>query len=115
MGPVFLSFFKAKIFKEGARGRRGICLTGFTKKREEEVCRLKKKSSLRSIARYLKGSIYLFVFSIIFSMLNTVFNALTPQIIRITVDSVIGEEPFMLPQAVKDWLHLSREPPCSFY
>jgi len=72
---------------------------------------LKKKSSLRSIARYLKGSIYLFVFSIIFSMLNTVFNALTPQIIRITVDSVIGEEPFMLPQAVKDWLHLEQGAP----
>lgn len=80
-------------------------------KREEEVCSLKKKSSLRSIARYLKGSIYLFVFSIIFSMLNTVFNALTPQIIRVTVDSVIGEEPFMLPQTVKEWLHLEQGSP----
>lgn len=80
-------------------------------KREEEVCSLKKKSSLRSIARYLKGSIYLFVFSIIFSMLNTVFNALTPQIIRVTVDSVIGEEPFMLPQAVREWLHLEQGSP----
>ena len=44
-------------------------------------------------------------------MLNTVFNALTPQIIRVTVDSVIGEEPFMLPQTVKEWLHLEQGSP----
>lgn len=53
----------------------------------------KQKTSrrrIRLIVRFLRGNVHLFVIALAFSMLNTVFNALTPQIIRITVDSVIG-------------------------
>ena len=49
------------------------------------------------ILRFLHGNVHLFVFALVFSTLNTVFNALTPQIIRITVDSIIGEKPLAAP------------------
>lgn len=48
-----------------------------------------KAGKYRVIFRFLKGSIYLFVFTLIFSMLCTVSNALTPQIIRYTVDHIL--------------------------
>lgn len=38
------------------------------------------------------------------TILAIVFNFLLPQVIRITVDSVIGNEPFRMPQFLLDWL-----------
>lgn len=55
---------------------------------------------MRLIAHFLRGSLRMFLVALVFSMLNTAFNALTPMIIRTTVDSVIGGEPYALP----DWL-----------
>ena len=52
------------------------------------------------IWRFLRPSAGLFAAALVFSMLNTVFNAVTPQVIRITVDSVIGGGAYALP----DWL-----------
>lgn len=46
------------------------------------------------IQQITKSSQILFFVAIISSMLNNVFNALVPQIIRITVDSIVGEQPF---------------------
>ncbi len=47
----------------------------------------------------------MFFATVVFSMLHTVFNALTPQIIRTAVDSVIGEEPFQdLPAVIVDFV-----------
>ena len=45
----------------------------------------------RSIARFLKGSSHFLVLALAAGMLNTMFNALTPQIIRHTVDALTGE------------------------
>ena len=59
-----------------------------------------KSSRMRLIAHFLRGSLRMFLVALVFSMLNTAFNALTPMIIRTTVDSVIGGEPYALP----DWL-----------
>lgn len=53
----------------------------------------KKKIRARLILRFLKGSMWLFAGALLCSVLNTVFNALTPQIIRATVDSIIGGGP----------------------
>ena len=61
-----------------------------------------KSSRMRLIAHFLRGSLRMFLVALVFSMLNTAFNALTPMIIRTTVDSVIGGEPYALP----DWLIL---------
>mgnify|MGYP002573201298 CR=1 FL=1 len=43
---------------------------------------------------------WLFVTALLGSVLNTVFNTVTPQILRLTVDSVIGGAPFDLPAAL---------------
>ena len=53
----------------------------------------RKTGKLHVITRFLKGNLHMFVLVLVFSMLNTVFNSLTPQIVRISVDSVIGGEP----------------------
>ena len=57
----------------------------------------RKTGKLHVITRFLKGNLHMFVLVLVFSMLNTVFNSLTPQIVRISVDSVIGGEPYNLP------------------
>lgn len=50
--------------------------------------RLKK---FRDIARFLKGNGHFLILALAAGMLTTVFNALTPQIIRFTVDHLTGE------------------------
>lgn len=65
---------------------------------------MKQGSRFGLIKRFSIGSIRFFVFAVIASVLNTVFNALTPQVIKLTVDSVIGEEAFSLPAFVLSWL-----------
>lgn len=56
-----------------------------------------KSGKAALIWRFLRGSAWLFASALLFSMLNTAFNALLPQIIRVTVDSVLGGAPFALP------------------
>ncbi len=52
---------------------------------------------MATIMRFLKGSKRFFVLALLFSVLNTVFSSITPQIVKITVDSVIGDHAFQLP------------------
>jgi ABC-type multidrug transport system, ATPase and permease components len=47
--------------------------------------------------QFLRASAGVFIAALIFAMLNTALNAVTPQIIRIVVDSVIGGQPADLP------------------
>lgn len=64
----------------------------------------KRKQSRRRtglILRFLRGNVHLFVIALVFSTLNTVFNALTPQIIRVTVDSIIGGTPMEAPRVLE--------------
>ncbi len=61
------------------------------------------------IARFIKGSTRFFIFSMIWSIINTALNAMTPQVIRITVDSVLGDAPFNLPEWVVRLLGDSKE------
>ncbi len=62
----------------------------------------KKKSlgSMWGMFRFLKGIRYLFVLSLLFAMLQTALNAMTPQIIRFTVDTIIGGNKEEAPQWV---------------
>ncbi|MFR1247164.1 MAG: hypothetical protein ACLSCT_08270 [Oscillospiraceae bacterium] len=46
-----------------------------------------------SSSRFLRGSIHHFVVALLCACLGMVFNALTPQVIRLTVDSILGAEP----------------------
>ena len=56
------------------------------------------------IWHFLRGVLGLFLAALVFSMLNTVCNAVTPQIIRTTVDSIIGDKPFALPNTAAEWM-----------
>ncbi len=63
----------------------------------EPQTKLAGGEKFRLIRRFLRGSVHYFVLAIAFACLGMVFNALTPQIIRITVDSILGSEPLELP------------------
>lgn len=67
----------------------------------------KRGGKARLILRFLKGNILLLIVGIGFSMFNTAFNAITPQIIRTTVDSVIGGAPFGIPAWLMQALRLN--------
>ncbi len=51
----------------------------------------KRLKKFRDIARFLKGNGHFLVLALAAGMLTTIFNALTPQIIRFTVDHLTGE------------------------
>ena len=51
----------------------------------------KSMKKFRDIARFLKGSGHFLTLALAAGMLTTLFNALTPQIIRFTVDHLTGE------------------------
>ena len=49
------------------------------------------------VADFLKGNLHYFIISILSALVVTGFDMVTPQLIRSTVDSVIGSEPLDLP------------------
>ena len=52
----------------------------------------KRLKKFRDIARFLKGSTHYLLLALAAGMLTTMFNALTPQIIRRTVDALTGQD-----------------------
>lgn len=69
----------------------------------------KKENNFPLMAKFLKGNILFFVTALLCSVLSTVCNSLTPQVISVTVDSVLGREDYTLPEALAaftslDWL-----------
>ena len=56
-----------------------------------------KGGRLRLVLQFMRGSKRWFVLGLAASLLVTLIEMLNPQIIRATVDSIIGEEPFDLP------------------
>lgn len=52
---------------------------------------MREKAKL--ILRFLKGNKRFFVLALIFSMANTILNSMIPQVIRTSVDSILGKEP----------------------
>lgn len=79
--------------------------SGFHEREELNDLKNEKRAVSRRrtglILHFLRGNAHLFLIALVFSMLNTVFNALTPQIIRITVDSIIGGAPAAIPGFIK--------------
>ncbi|HEX2985308.1 MAG TPA: ABC transporter ATP-binding protein [Caproiciproducens sp.] len=63
-----------------------------------------EKKGAGLVWHFLKGSVGIFTAALAFAMLNTAFNAVTPQIIRFAVDSAIGGQPADLPQWVGRFL-----------
>lgn len=59
-----------------------------------------KKSTILRFFPFTKGFRGMFLASFLLVLVSVIANYLTPQVIRITVDSVIGTEPFALPDFV---------------
>ncbi len=69
----------------------------------------KKPSNWKMILVFLRGQYKFFVLALALSAAATVVNALTPQIISVTIDSVLGSEDYTIPRLIRgfftlDWL-----------
>ena len=69
----------------------------------------KKENNFPLMAKFLKGNLLFFATALLCSVLSTVCNSLTPQVISVTVDSVLGSEDYTLPGVLQaftslDWL-----------
>lgn len=63
------------------------------------------KGRLKMLYSFIKGFRLLFVLSIVFTMLSIVFNYLMPQIIRLVVDSVVGNGTLNLPDFILQYIN----------
>lgn len=68
--------------------------------------KLTRREKTDMILRYLRGTLGYFAAALLCACLGMAFNALTPQIIRVTVDSVLGSEPAELPDFILGLLPL---------
>ena len=66
--------------------------------------KLTRQEKLRLVTRYLRGCWKYFLLGIFCACLGMALNALTPQIIRLTVDSILGEKAPELPAFLLEWL-----------
>lgn len=64
------------------------------------------KKRMNLINKFSIGNKTTFCLAIIFAMLNTIFFSFVPQVVRITIDSVIGYEEFILPKFLLDYLNM---------
>ena len=70
----------------------------------ETNLKLSRQEKTGLIWRYLKPVIWFFAAALTCACLSMVFNALTPQIIKITVDSILGSEQADLPVFLQSWI-----------
>ena len=63
----------------------------------ETPFQLSRHEKTHLILRYLRSCLGYFAIALLCACLSMVFNAMTPQIIKITVDSILGTEPAELP------------------
>jgi ATP-binding cassette subfamily B protein len=64
---------------------------------EESTPKKKKMKGLRVLLPFMPGHVRFFVAATLVSALSILLNFLMPQVVRVTVDSVIGDAPFNLP------------------
>ena len=62
--------------------------------------KLTGRGKAKLVVRYLRPVAWLFAIGLLMSLFSQVFNALIPQIVRVTVDSVLGTEKPQLPAAL---------------
>ena len=53
-----------------------------------------KETKRALIWRFLRPYAWIFALTLLFSVCNTVLGSLTPQVVRVAVDCVLGGEPF---------------------
>ena len=66
----------------------------------------KKENNFPLMLRYMKGNVRWFVLALLFSVLSTVCNSATPQIISMTIDSILGSEQYTLPAVLAQFTTL---------
>ena len=71
----------------------------------ETTRKLSRREKLALIGKYLRPCWGHFAAALLCACLAMVFNALTPQIIRLTVDSILGPETPQLPGFLMSWLN----------
>ena len=71
----------------------------------ETTRKLSRREKLSLIGKYLRPCWGHFAAALLCACLAMMFNALTPQIIRITVDSILGPETPKLPGFLMSWLN----------
>ena len=64
-----------------------------------------KSSSILRFLHYTKGYRIMFITAVVLLILSVYLSSLMPQVIRITIDSVIGEEPFALPEFATEFIN----------
>ena len=95
---IFCGMFEYCVNLHSQRNLLNCFLPNFSMLKGVDTLKQKKQiGCFRLIRRFAKGSILLFIVAVICSILNTAISSLTPQILRVTVDSVIGQEPLNLP------------------
>ena len=70
--------------------------------------KLSRREKTALVWRYLKPVIWFFAAALSCACLAMVFNALTPQIIKLTVDSLLSQDPEALPELLERWLPLEQ-------
>jgi len=76
----------------------------FAMRQEKKMETRKKQGRIAFVLHYMRGSKRLLLLGAVASVLSIVFNFLLPQAIRVTVDSVLGELPFDLPDFLVAWI-----------
>ena len=74
----------------------------------EPVFQLSRREKTALIWKYLKPVVWMFAVALFCACMAMVFNALTPQIIKITVDSILGTREPELPKLLCRWLPVDR-------
>lgn len=68
--------------------------------------KLTGRGKAKLVTRYLRPVVWLFALGLLMSLFSQIFNALIPQIVRVTVDSILGTEEPQLPALIADALPL---------
>ncbi len=63
-----------------------------------------KKTNILRFFPFTKGLRHFFIISLLGTVVSVFANYMTPQVIRVTVDSVINDEPFSLPAFITAWI-----------
>ena len=66
--------------------------------------KLSRQQKISLVTRYLRGCWQFFAAGLVCACLGMALNALTPQIIRLTVDSILGEKAPEIPAFLLEWL-----------
>lgn len=70
----------------------------------KEKMKPKKSANILRFFPFTKGFRWMFLLGIVLLILSVTLNSFMPQVIRTTIDSVIGDEPFALPQFLIDFI-----------